>query len=119
MKPLHIIESKRERIRQELEAANGGATEHVFCAQHIFGLAEKSEAKILRYLRKKDAPSARFQAVSGHPVSMAYSYVHTTTEALPERRPTGWLVDLGAYYALNERGATAKLALEQFVDAIS
>lgn len=92
MKPLHITESKRERIRQELEAANGNATEHVFCTQHVFGLAEKAEAEILRYVLKKDAPGARFHAVSGHPVAKAYSYVRTATEVLLERRPTGWFV---------------------------
>lgn len=122
MKPLHITESKRDRIKQELDAANGSATEHVFFTSQIFKLAEKAEAEILRYVLKKEAPGARFQAVSGVPVSKAYSYVRAATEVVLERRPTGWfVVEIRSRKIWPNQGGETELQLtrEQDIVAVS
>jgi hypothetical protein len=122
MKPLHITESKRDRIKQELDAANGSATEHVFFTSQVFKLAEKAETEILRYVLKKEATGARFQAVSGMPVAKAYSYVRVATEVVLERRSTGWfMVEVRSRKIWPNQGGETELQLtrEQDIVAVS
>lgn len=119
MKAIKIEAKNNEAIDAALKAVNGRATQHTFSDHsEIDYLVRCADAELARIgLPKTMHVGAKFQAMSGEPVSNAYAkkaFTRRATYVVLERRSTGWfLVAVESKDIWQQLGGTKRLALTQ------
>lgn len=119
MKEIKIVQVNAAAIEAALREVNGRDGNAKFMTyRQIAHRAECAEAKLDGLgLLKRSRPGARMKAISGDRVCQSYSYTRPATEAVLERRGSGWYLVALARASVYTQGGSNFLALTAEQDA--